>query len=97
MHHRICYTYIGMGLLLIVVALFFEIDHEDRPLVRKHYLLTLCKTNSKMKKVRLRLGNGLYCGGDKPVHVCAYVRIRFGRVEYVREHCRSFPNMRLAA
>lgn len=50
-----------------------------------------------MKKVRLRLGNGLYCGGDKPVHVCAYVRIRFGRVEYVREHCRSFPNMRLAA
>lgn len=32
---------------------------------------------------------GLFCGADKPVHVCAYIRVRFGRVENVREHCRS--------
>ena len=28
---------------------------------------------------------------NKPVHVRAYTRIRFGRVEYVCEHWRSLP------
>lgn len=32
---------------------------------------------------------GLLCGTDKPVHVCAYTRVRFGRVENVREHYRG--------
>jgi len=27
----------------------------------------------------------------KAVHVCAYTRTRFGRLEYVREHWRSWP------
>lgn len=31
----------------------------------------------------------LFCGADKPVHVRQYKRVRFGRVEYVCEHCRS--------
>jgi hypothetical protein len=30
-------------------------------------------------------------GEPKTVHVCAYTRIRFGRVEYVCEHYRSWP------
>ncbi len=34
-------------------------------------------------------GNHLYCGGDKPVHVNAYTRIRFGRLEFVCEYCRA--------
>lgn len=34
------------------------------------------------------IGGHLYCGVDKPVHVRAYTRVRFGRLEYVREHCR---------
>lgn len=42
-----------------------------------------------MTKVCYQIGNGLYCGADKPVHVCAYTRVRFGRIEFVREHCRS--------
>ena len=25
------------------------------------------------------------------VHVCSYVRLRFGKIENVREHCRSMP------
>lgn len=28
---------------------------------------------------------------DKPVHVNAYYRIRYGALEYVREHYRSYP------
>ena len=36
----------------------------------------------------------LFCGVDKPVHVNAYTRIRFGRIEYVREHCRGRRNSR---
>ena len=31
------------------------------------------------------------CCCDKPVHVRAYVRFRFGKWEFVREHCRSLP------
>lgn len=33
----------------------------------------------------------LSCSLPKGVHVNCYTRIRFGRVEFVREHCRSFP------
>ena len=36
----------------------------------------------------------LFCGVDKPVHVNAYTRIRFGRMEHVREHCRGRRNSR---
>jgi len=32
------------------------------------------------------------CSLDKPVSVCNYTRIRFNRLEYVRSHCRSYPN-----
>jgi hypothetical protein len=28
----------------------------------------------------------------KDVHVCAYVRMRFNRLEHVRQHWRSHPN-----
>ena len=44
-------------------------------------------------------GNHLYCGGDKPTHVKAYTRVRLGRIEHVREHCRGFwgSRKRLAA
>lgn len=31
------------------------------------------------------------CAGIKPVFVRAYTRIRFGRLEYVTQHCRSLP------
>ena len=41
------------------------------------------------EKLRLKSASRLYCGVDKPVHVCAYYRFRLGRVEFVREHCRS--------
>ncbi|MBO7343660.1 MAG: hypothetical protein J6U45_06480 [Alistipes sp.] len=34
-------------------------------------------------------GGHLYCGGDKPVHVRAYTRMRRGRIEFVRQHCRG--------
>ena len=34
-------------------------------------------------------GGRIYCGGDKPVHVRAYTRFRFGRIEFVRQHCRG--------
>ena len=33
----------------------------------------------------------LACEWPKGVHVTAYVRVRFGRLEFVREHCRSYP------
>lgn len=29
---------------------------------------------------------------ERLVHVRAYVRVRFGKIEYVREHTRSWPN-----
>jgi hypothetical protein len=32
-----------------------------------------------------------YCMYPKSVHVRAYVRFRFGRIEHVCEHCRSNP------
>ena len=35
------------------------------------------------------LGNRLYCGGDKPTYVRSYTRIRYGKQESVREHCRG--------
>jgi len=31
------------------------------------------------------------CCNGKPVHVRAYTRFRFGKWEFVREHCRSLP------
>jgi hypothetical protein len=31
------------------------------------------------------------CAYPKSVHVRSYVRLRFGRLEHVCEHCRSFP------
>ena len=31
----------------------------------------------------------LFCGADRPVHVNTYTRVRFGKTEQVREHCRS--------
>jgi len=31
------------------------------------------------------------CAYPKGVHVRPYVRFRFGRIELVREHCRSAP------
>lgn len=34
-------------------------------------------------------GTRLYCGGDKPVRVRAYTRVRYGRVESVCAHCRG--------
>lgn len=36
-----------------------------------------------------RDGNNLYCGGDKPTHVRCYMRFRYGKWEFVCEHCRS--------
>lgn len=35
--------------------------------------------------------NCLFCSGWRPVFVRAYTRIRFGRLEYVIQHCRSRP------
>ena len=37
----------------------------------------------------LKSASRLFCGVDKPVHVNAYTRIRFGRIEFVREYCRA--------
>lgn len=33
----------------------------------------------------------LVCAGLKPVFVRAYTRMRFGRLENVIQHCRSYP------
>lgn len=33
----------------------------------------------------------MYCAFPRGVHVRAYTRHRFGRLESVREHCRSHP------
>ena len=51
----------------------------------------LCETlnDYNIMKDKVFFGNHLYCGGDKPVHVNAYTRIRFGRLEFVREYCRA--------
>lgn len=32
------------------------------------------------------------CSWPKAVYVTYYVRIRNGRLEFVREHCRSYPS-----
>ena len=32
------------------------------------------------------------CTWPRAVHVNAYFRFRLGRLEHVREHCRSYPN-----
>lgn len=40
-------------------------------------------------KIRESIGRKLFCGADRPVHVNAYIRVRFGKFEFVREHCRS--------
>jgi hypothetical protein len=45
-----------------------------------------------MTKGFLQTSNRLYCGGDKPVRVRAYYRVRLGRLEFVRSHCRAYPN-----
>lgn len=33
----------------------------------------------------------MYCAFPKAVHVRPYTRYRFGRLESVCEHCRSYP------
>ena len=33
----------------------------------------------------------LACSYPKAVHVRRYTRRRFGRIEWVTEHCRSYP------
>lgn len=33
----------------------------------------------------------MVCSYPRAVHVVAYIRHRLGRLEYVCEHCRSFP------
>ena len=38
-----------------------------------------------------RLAGGLFMSGHKTVHVCAYTRVRKGRLEYVITHWRSPP------
>lgn len=35
--------------------------------------------------------NCVACAGHKPVFVRAYLRMRFGRLENVTQHCRSYP------
>lgn len=40
-------------------------------------------------KVKFYNGRKLFCGADRPVFVNAYTRVRFGKTEQVREHCRS--------
>lgn len=34
----------------------------------------------------------MYCTFPKGVHVSSYVRLRFGRLEHVCEHCRPYPS-----
>jgi len=34
----------------------------------------------------------LTCSYPRAVHVCAYIRFRHGKLELVREHCRSYPS-----
>ena len=38
----------------------------------------------------------LKCHYPKAVHVRFYMRYRFNRWEYVRQHCRSHPNQQLS-
>lgn len=33
----------------------------------------------------------MQCAFPKAVHVSPYARLRFGRMEHVCEHCRSYP------
>lgn len=33
----------------------------------------------------------MLCIYPRAVHVCSYLRFRLGRIELVREHCRSYP------
>lgn len=33
----------------------------------------------------------MHCMYPRAVHVRNYVRVRFGRIEHVCEHCRSYP------
>jgi hypothetical protein len=40
-------------------------------------------------KFKFSEGRKLFCGVDRPVHVNAYIRVRFGKTENVCEHCRS--------
>ena len=34
----------------------------------------------------------MHCMFPRGVHVRAYIRLRFGKLENVRQHCRSYPN-----
>lgn len=36
------------------------------------------------------------CYYPRAVHVIAYPRFRLGKWEFVREHCRSYPNQQLS-
>lgn len=52
--------------------------------------VTFCKFNTLLKGVCM-----ITCPLQKSVHVNAYSRYRYGKWEYVREHCRSLPNRQL--
>jgi hypothetical protein len=34
----------------------------------------------------------MHCPIHRPVAVRDYLRVRFGRVEHIRAHCRGLPN-----
>lgn len=38
----------------------------------------------------------IICHFPKGVHVVSYKRFRFGKWEFVREHCRRYPNQQLS-
>lgn len=40
------------------------------------------------KEIKMRVS----CSIEQPVSVTDYIRVRFGKLEYVRAHCRSLPN-----
>lgn len=56
---------------------------------------TILNNNFLVMIGRKESGTRLYCGADKPVHIRAYTRVRFGRIEFVREHCRGNWGSRL--
>lgn len=72
-------------------------DFSELPLsYKKHRGLASCwilHSSHLYKRLTMKKSKStntmLFCGTDKPVHVRQYKRVRFGRVEYVCEHCRS--------
>lgn len=78
--------YKGFGVTSIV-APFLCKSTKDRHLVGFCFLYTFVEYLNMEKSQKK--DSKLYCGADKPVHVRAYTRVRYGRVEYVCQHCRS--------